>query len=62
VRFQRVLDANPDVSQEIQRLLDEHLAPVLPPTDQNQVRQIIHLHAQDHARQYVAGRDQNISG
>jgi hypothetical protein len=62
VRFQQVVDANPDVRQEIRRLLDEHLAPVLPPIDQNQVRQIINLHAQDNARQYVAGRDQNISG
>lgn len=60
LRFQQLIDADPSVRQELRRLLDEHLAPALPPAEQTQVRQVIHLHAQDQARQYVAGRDQHI--
>jgi DNA-binding PucR family transcriptional regulator len=61
-RFQQVLDFHSTSRQELQQLIDEHLTSILPPADRNQVRQIIHLNAQDQARQYVAGRDQNISG
>lgn len=61
LRFQQLIDANSSARQELRRLLDEHLVPTLPPAEQTQVRQIIHLRAQDQARQYVAGRDQHIS-
>jgi hypothetical protein len=61
LRFQQLVDANPSGHQELRQLLDEHLAPALPPHEQAQVRQIIHLHAQDQARQYVAGRDLHIT-
>lgn len=62
-RLQQLLDQDPAVRPGLQRLLEEHLTPVLPAAEQARVQQIIiNAHAHDQARQYNAGRDQHITG
>lgn len=62
LRLQRLLDENPTLRPELQRLLNERLASALPETERNRIQQIIDANAYDHARQFIAAHDQHISG
>lgn len=63
LRLQQLLDQDPAAGPALQRLLEEHLTPVLPQAEQARVQQvIINARARDQARQYIAGRDQHITG
>ena len=63
LRLQQLLDQDPAAGPGLQRLLEEHLTPALPAAEQAQVQQIIiNARARDQARQYIAGRDQTITG
>jgi hypothetical protein len=63
LRLQHLLDQDAAVGPALQRLLDEHLTPALSAAEQARVQQIIiNAHARDQARQYIAGRDQHITG
>jgi hypothetical protein len=62
-RLQQLLDQDPTVGPGLARLLEEHLTPALPAAEQARVQQIIiNAQARDQARQYIAGRDQHITG
>jgi hypothetical protein len=63
LRLQQLLDQDPAAAPGLQRLLEEHLTPALPAAEQTLVQQIIiKAQARDQARQYIAGRDQHITG
>jgi hypothetical protein len=63
LRLQQLLDQDPATGPCLQRLLDEHLTPALPAAERARVQQIIiKAQARDQARQYIAGRDQHITG
>jgi hypothetical protein len=63
LRLQELLDQDPAAGPGLARLLEEHLAPALPAAEQARVQQIIiNAQAHDQARQYIAGRDQHITG
>jgi hypothetical protein len=63
LRLQRLLETDPTLDSELRRLVEEHLTPALPDTERTTVQQIIiNAEAHGHARQYVAGRDQHITG
>ena len=63
LRLQQLLDQDPAAGPGLQRLLEEHLTPALPAAEQGRVQQIIiNAQAQDQARQYIAGRDQHVTG
>jgi hypothetical protein len=63
LRLQQLLQEEPAVGRGLQRLLKEHLTPALPAAEQARVQQIIiNAQARDQARQYIAGRDQHITG
>ncbi|WP_066376582.1 hypothetical protein [Herbidospora mongoliensis] len=63
LRLQHLLNEDPDIGPQLQHLLDEHLTPALPAAEQARVQQIvINAHAHDQARQFIAGRDQHITG
>ena len=63
LRLQQLLDQDPAAGPGLQRLLEEHLTPALPAAEQARVQQIIiNAQARDQARQYIAGRDQHITG
>ncbi|MFI9848566.1 hypothetical protein ACIHFD_66995 [Nonomuraea sp. NPDC051941] len=61
VRLQQLLRDDPSLAQEINRVLDEVLTPVLEPADQARVGSlVIKAKASGHSRIYQAGRDQTI--
>jgi hypothetical protein len=63
LRLQQLLVDEPSAVGELRRLLEEHLAPALPPDEQRGVQSIVmKAEARDHARVYMAGRDQHITG
>ena len=63
LRLQRLLTDDPAAASELRRLLQEHLTPALPPDEQRSVQSIVmRAEAGDHARVYMAGRDQHIIG
>ena len=63
LQLQQLLDQDPGPGPGLQRLLEEHLTPALPAAEQARVQQIIiNAQARDQARQYIAGRDQHITG
>ncbi|MEV5689101.1 hypothetical protein AB0L68_39015 [Streptomyces sp. NPDC052164] len=63
LRFQQLLLGEPSAVGELRRLLEEHLAPALPPDEQRGVHSIVmKAEARDHAHVYMAGRDQHIGG
>ena len=63
LRLQELLDHDPAAGPGLARLLEEHLTPALPTAEQARVQQIIiNAQARDQARQYIAGRDQHITG
>lgn len=63
LRLQQLLDQDPAAGPGLQRLLEEHLAAALPVGEQARVQRIIvNAQARDQARQYIAGRDQHITG
>ncbi|MFD1541566.1 hypothetical protein [Nonomuraea guangzhouensis] len=62
LRLQQMLDEDPAIGPELQRLLDEHLTPALSSSELSRMRQIITAHAHDQSRQFIAGRDQRITG
>ncbi|MER6505441.1 hypothetical protein ABT158_01445 [Nonomuraea sp. NPDC001636] len=62
LRLQQILDEDPTAGPQLQRLLDEHLTPSLLSGEQSRIQQIINAHAHDQSRQFIAGRDQHITG
>ncbi|MFF1417048.1 hypothetical protein [Streptomyces sp. NPDC058280] len=63
LRLQQLLVDEPSGVGELRRLLEEHLAPALSPDEQRGVQSIVmKAEARDHARVYMAGRDQHITG
>lgn len=63
LRLQQLLVDEPSAVGELRRLLEEHLAPALPPDERRGAQSIVmKAKARDHARVYVAGRDQHING
>ncbi|MGW6494375.1 hypothetical protein [Nonomuraea angiospora] len=62
LRLQQILDEDPTIGPQLQRLLDEHLTPSLLSSEQSRIQQIINAHAHDQSRQFIAGRDQHITG
>jgi hypothetical protein len=64
LKLRRLLTAgDPGLRDELQRLLDEELTPLLPLSEQARVTQIaMTAHASGHGRIYQAGRDQHITG
>ena len=63
LRLQRLLETDPTLDSELRRLVEEYLTPALPGVERARVQQVIvNAEARGHARQYIAGRDQNITG
>ncbi|KOU01066.1 hypothetical protein ADK86_12920 [Streptomyces sp. NRRL F-5755] len=63
LRLQQILEDEPTLAAELQQLLDDHLAPALPPDERVQVRSVVmKADARDSSRVYMAGRDQHITG
>lgn len=62
-RLQRLLEAAPEMTVELQRILDDVLRPTLGPADQSRIRQIVmNARASDHGQVFQAGRDIHITG
>ncbi|MFD4659866.1 hypothetical protein ACFWP2_30035 [Kitasatospora sp. NPDC058444] len=63
LQLQQLLREDPALADELQRLLDEHLAPAPSEGDRAQHRPIVmRAEARDNSRVYQAGRDQHITG
>jgi hypothetical protein len=61
-RLRRLLAADPRAGDELRRVLDEELAPLLNPAERSVVHDIeMTATASGHGRVYQAGRDQHIS-
>ncbi|MEV4365298.1 hypothetical protein ACWEPL_30035 [Nonomuraea sp. NPDC004186] len=62
VRLAQLLRADPALAEELRRVLDEDLTPVLPQAEQEQIASIVmKATASGHGRVYQAGRDQHIT-
>jgi hypothetical protein len=62
-RLRRLLEADPEVAAELQRVLDHVFTPVLGPADQERVGQVVmKARATGHGRIFQAGRDMHITG
>jgi hypothetical protein len=62
-RLRKLMETDPDVTAELQAVLEDVLMPVLGPADRRQVANIIMTaSASGEGRVYQAGRDQWISG
>jgi hypothetical protein len=60
-RVHRLLKADPNLTTELRRVLDEELAPLLPADEQSRVGAIVmNATASEHGRVYQAGRDVHI--
>ncbi|MFD6285380.1 hypothetical protein [Streptomyces sp. NPDC060205] len=63
LRLQTLLADEPDLVGSLRQLVDVHLTPELSKAEQGQVRSVVmHAEAQDNARIYMAGNDQQING
>lgn len=63
LHLQQLLLDDPTLATELQRLLDEQFAPILPPGEQTRVQSLVmRAEARDNARVYMAGGDQHITG
>ncbi|MGW2563838.1 hypothetical protein ACWCXB_32350 [Streptomyces sp. NPDC001514] len=63
LRLQQLLGECPGLVAELQRLLEEHLVPALPPDEQSRARSVLlKAEAHDNARVFMAARDQHITG
>ncbi|MFD7104968.1 hypothetical protein [Streptomyces celluloflavus] len=63
LRLQQLLQGDPALATELQQLLNDHLAPTLPPDERAQIGSVaMKAEARDSARIYMAGRDQHITG
>ncbi|MFE7036085.1 hypothetical protein ACFU9Y_37870 [Streptomyces sp. NPDC057621] len=63
VRFQQLLDDTPDLDAELRELIDRTLSPMTSTTDQDDAPAVaMKADARDHARIYMAARDQHITG
>ncbi|WP_138907392.1 hypothetical protein [Streptomyces chryseus] len=61
-RLQLLLRANPEVANDLRRLLDEDLTPTLPEKEQSHLASIVmRASASGRGRVYQAGRDQTIT-
>lgn len=61
-KLRRLLAADPELGDELRRILDEELAPTLPAAEQSRVRDItMTATAHGHGRVFQAGRDQHIT-
>ncbi len=61
-KLQRLLAADPGLRDELQRLLDQELRPLLPAAEQTRITQItMTAEASGQGRVYQAGRDQHIT-
>ncbi|MEF2529775.1 MULTISPECIES: hypothetical protein [Streptomyces] len=63
LRLQELLNEEPSLAGELQRLLEEHLAPALSADERERGRSVV-MRAEAHgdSRVYMAGRDQHITG
>jgi hypothetical protein len=62
-RLRRLLDTDPGVAAELQRVLDDVFTPALRPADHDRVSRIVmKAQASDHGRVFQAGRDMHITG
>ncbi|MEU7912780.1 hypothetical protein [Microbispora bryophytorum] len=61
-KLRRLLAADPRLGDELRRVLDQELAPLLPAAEQSHVRDIsMTATAYGHGRVFQAGRDQHIN-
>ncbi|MBB5773710.1 hypothetical protein [Nonomuraea jabiensis] len=61
-RLRRLLTGDPHLGDELRRVLDEELAPLLPAAEQSHIRDItMTATAYGHGRVFQAGRDQHIN-
>jgi hypothetical protein len=61
-RLRRLLQADPGLADELQRLLEEELVPILPATERSRVGTIMmNATASGQARVYQAGRDLHVN-
>ena len=61
-RLRRLLAADPQLGDELRRVLDEDLAPLLPAAEQTHIRDItMTATASGHGRMFQAGHDQHIN-
>jgi hypothetical protein len=62
-RLRRLLEADPAMVGELQRLLDDVLSPAVDPADRQRIdRVVMKAQASGHGRVFQAGRDMRISG
>ncbi|WP_405681892.1 hypothetical protein [Streptomyces sp. NBC_00057] len=62
LRLHQLLAEDPALAEGLRRLLESHLQPALPTSEQNQIGSIVQrAEARDNARVYMAGRDQHIT-
>lgn len=62
-RLRRLIETDPNITTELQRVLDEVLVPALPPADQQRIGQItMKARASGRGRVYQAGRDIHTTG
>ncbi|GIH51656.1 hypothetical protein SAMN05421833_12966 [Microbispora rosea] len=60
-KLRRLLAADPQLGDELRRILDQELAPLLPAPEQSRIRDItMTATARGHGRVFQAGRDQHI--
>ncbi|MFI6849585.1 hypothetical protein OG535_04010 [Kitasatospora sp. NBC_00085] len=63
LQLQQLLRTVPGFADELRRLLDDHLLPMLPEERREGPAQVVmRAEAHDHARVFMAGRDQHITG
>jgi hypothetical protein len=61
-RLRRLLEADPEIATELQRVLDDVLTPALDAADQQRVGQIVmKAQASGHGRVFQAGRDMHVT-
>ncbi|MFJ3791186.1 hypothetical protein [Kitasatospora sp. NPDC090091] len=63
LQLQHLLRTVPGFAEELRSLLDEHLLPALPAQGQEGSSEVVmRAEAHDHARVFMAARDQHITG
>ncbi|MET9972434.1 hypothetical protein ABZZ80_42790 [Streptomyces sp. NPDC006356] len=61
-RFQRLLDEDPDTAAALRELTELTLPPEVAPAPDDQGPVVMKADARDHARVFMAGHDQHITG
>jgi hypothetical protein len=62
-RLRRLLEADPEIAAELQRVLDDVFTPALDSADQQRIGQIVmKAQATGHGRVFQAGRDMHVTG